>query len=129
MTISISGQVPAKEQNGMYDLEADWTEERTPDPVLAVVKIERDGLKFKDADALWSATSKFTHIEPLEGEDADLARALLEKAYAKRTGNESLPMPLPEPSDVQEPVLDLDTPLEDKEPAEADEPELDEEQA
>jgi len=114
----------------MYDLESDWTDERTPEPVLAVVKIERHGLKFLDADQVWSATSKFTHIEPLEGDDADLARTLLEKAYAKRTGNESLPIPLDEPSPVEEPVLDLDTPLEDKEPAEpeADEPDLDEEE-
>lgn len=117
MTISISGQVPGKEQNGMYDLESVWTEERTPDPVLAVVKIERDGLKFKDSDQVWSATSKFTHIEPLEGDDADLARSLLEKAYAKRTGNESLPIPLDgveEPREVVEPELDLDTELADK---------------
>jgi hypothetical protein len=115
VTISISGQVPAKEQNGMYDLEPEWTHERTPEPVLAVVKIERSGLKFTDADQSWAATSKFSHIEPLEGDDADAARLLLEKAYSRRTGNETLPVPLDEPADVVEPELDLDTPLEDRE--------------
>ena len=99
----------------MYDLESEWTHERTPDPVLAVVKIERDGLKFKDSDQSWSATQKFTHIEPLEGEDAELARTLLEKAYSRRTGNETLPVPLDEPAEVVEPELDLDTPLEGRE--------------
>lgn len=126
MTISISGQVPAKEQNGMYDLEPDWTHERTPDPILAVVKIERAGLKKSDTDQTWSATQKFTHIEPLDGHGAEVARQLLEAAYSARTGNETLPVPLDEPAEIVEPELDLDTDLADKDVAE---PALDDEEA
>jgi hypothetical protein len=116
VTISISGQVPAAAQNGMAVLEEHWTQERTPEPVYAVVKIERDGLKFKDSDQLWSATMKFTHIEPLE-EPADVAaaRELLEKACGARGGEtaaaQSVELDIPE---AEEPKLDLEQPLAEK---------------
>jgi hypothetical protein len=87
MTISISGQVPAKAQNGMYELEALWNDERTPEPVYAVVKIERDGVKFKDADQQWSATMKLAHIEPMTDEvSIATARQLLDEAAFERGG-------------------------------------------
>lgn len=87
MTIAISGQVPAKAQNGMFELEDVWNDERTPEPVYAVVKIERDGVKFKDADQVWSSTMKFSHIEPLVTEqDIAAARAMLDEAAFARGG-------------------------------------------
>lgn len=88
MTISISGQVPAEAQNGMVKLEDDWTRERTPDAVFAIVKIERDGLKFKDADQQWSATMKFTHIEPITDDfDRTELATMLNKAADARGGS------------------------------------------
>lgn len=118
MTVSISGQVPAEAQNGMYAIEDDWTEERTPDTVVAVVLIDRAKLNFDDSKQEWSATMKFRHIEPIIGEaDAVKARDLLEKACGTRGGKVLTPgepdteLDIPE---VDEPALDLDTPLEEQ---------------
>lgn len=101
MTISISGQVPAEAQNGMYALEAEWTREATPEPVYAVVKIERDGLKFKDADQVWSATMKFSHIEPLSGADEQTAREMLRDAAAERGGAVQTELDIPADDDTE----------------------------
>ncbi len=95
MTIRISGQVPAKAQNGMYELEESWNDEHTPEPVYAVVKIERDGVKFKDADQQWSSTMKFAHIEPLSGDEAKTAKDLLEWACAGRGGEVDTELDIP----------------------------------
>lgn len=102
MTISISGQVPAEAQNGMKAIEADWTQERTPDPIYAVVRVERDGIKFKDADQVWSATMKFTHIEPLRGDLALRGKALLEAACGARGGEVATELDIP----AEEPDLE-----------------------
>lgn len=110
MTISISGQVPAEAQNGMVKLEDEWTHERTPDPVFAIVKIERDGLKFKDSDQKWSSTMKFSHIEPLSGDAAEVAKQLLDQACNLRGGQLSTEVELDIPA-PEEREVDLDTPL------------------
>lgn len=94
MTVHISGQVPGEQQNGVVEIEAELLKERTPDPIVAVVIIERAGLKFTDAKQVWEATIMFRHIEPLVGEAAAAARGLLEKRYAERTGNAPLPIEL-----------------------------------
>lgn len=115
MTVNISGQVPGEQQNGLVDIEGELTQERTPEPILAVVIIERSTLKFNDLKQDWSATIRFRHIEPIEDEtDATAARTLLEKAYATRTGETTLPIELDEPGEVTEPELDLDKPLVDE---------------
>lgn len=115
MTISISGQVPAEAQNGMVALEDAWTEERTPDPVYAIVKVERDGIKFKDSDQKWSATMKFSHIEPLTGEALEVGKKLLDSVCAARGGAtaavQGVELDIPE---AEEPKLDLEQPLAEK---------------
>jgi hypothetical protein len=88
--ISISGQVPAEQNNGLIDHEAELLAERTPEPIVAVVIIERHGLKFVDDKQDWSATVKFRHVEPLAGDAAETARKLLESAYQVRTGETKL---------------------------------------
>lgn len=117
--MSISGQVPAEAQNGFYAIEEDWTGDRTPDPVVAIVIIERDNVKLKDASQERQATMKFRHIEPLiSAADVQSARDLLEKACGARGGTVFAPadpdmeLDIPE---VEEPELDLDTPLEEQE--------------
>ncbi len=107
MTISISGQVPAEAQNGMVALEDSWTKERTPDPVFAIVKIERHGFKFVDAKQEHAATMKFTHIEPVTADDLETAKAMLDRACRARGGSESTAVEL----DLEERDVDLDTPL------------------
>lgn len=115
MTVSISGQVPAEAQNGMYSLEEEWTGDRTPDPIVAVVIIERDNVKLKDADQVRSATVKFRHIEPMLSEaDEKAARQLLEKACGARGGDVFRPA---------EPDTELDIPSIGGDPLDFDEPE------
>jgi hypothetical protein len=86
MTINISGQVPAEAQNGMYEHEDAWLEDRTPDELVAVVKIQRAKLTLNDAAQTRAAVMKFTHIEPLEGAAATKALDLLEAATKTRGG-------------------------------------------
>lgn len=115
MTVSISGQVPAEAQNGFYAIEEDWTGDRTPDPIVAVVIIERDNVKLKDASQERQATMKFKHIEPLiSAVDVEAARDLLERACGARGGTVFAPAEPDTELDipVDEPELDLDTPLE-----------------
>lgn len=117
MTVSISGQVPGEAQNGMFAIEEDWLGDRTPDPVVAVVILERDGFKFKDDKQERSATMKFRHIEPLLSKvDAEMAQQLLERACLTR-GGEVYSRPEPDteldiPDDeLDEQEMDLDSPL------------------
>lgn len=118
MTVNISGQVPAEAQNGMFAIEEDWLDDGTPEPVMAIVIIERHGFKFDDGKQERSATMKFRHIEPLLGvKDAEAARKLLDKACVARGGvvyrrpDPDAELDIPE---VDEPALDLDTPLEEQ---------------
>lgn len=118
MTVNISGQVPGEQNNGLVDLEPQFLHERAPEPMVAVVVIERSALKFNDVKQEWSATVRFRQIEPLPDEGHQkLARQLLESAYAARTGADSMPTELDLP---EEPEADFDTPLEDQ-PLEDDE--------
>ncbi len=108
MTVSISGQVPAEAQNGMVAIEEDWLGDRTPEPIIAIVIIERHGFKFLDDKQERSATMKFKHIEPLQGVKAqEEARRLLEDACRER-GGEVYTQP--------EPDTELDIPSDDDAP-------------
>lgn len=110
VTIHISGQVPGEAQNGMLAFEDEWSKDRTPDQVIAIVLIERHGFSQKDGDDSRSVTMKFKHIEPIKDvEDAATARKLLEIAVGDRGGSVAAVQPeLPIPT---EPEPDLDTPL------------------
>jgi hypothetical protein len=113
VTISISGQVPAEAQNGMTRLEEEWTKDRTPDPVFAIVKIERHGTKFVDATQEHQATMKFSHIEPATGAIAERLKALLDELCNARGGAVATDVELDiEPP--EEPAPDFETPLADK---------------
>jgi hypothetical protein len=110
MTVNISGQVPGEQQNGIIAIEDEFLDERTPDAIYAVVKIERASLKYNDVKQEWSATIRFPHIEPILNEaDIAAAKALLERAYSARNDGANGQTPL----DIVEPALDLDTPLQD----------------
>jgi hypothetical protein len=94
VTINISGQVPAEAQNGMTGFEEEWSKDRTPEPLYAVVKIERDGFKHSDAKQERRSVMKFTHIEPLVDEESlTAARQLLEAACRERGGEIKAPQP------------------------------------
>lgn len=96
MTVNISGQVPGEQGNGLLAIEEELLlDERTPEPLIAVCVIDRASLKYNDVKQEWSAVIRFRQIEPVLGSDATDARALLERAYARRTGEQTLPIPIP----------------------------------
>lgn len=87
MTVSISGQVPQEAQNGMVAIEDTWLGDATPEPLVAIVIIERHGFRFVDDKQERVATMKFSHVEPLLSEkDSAAARALLKRACVLRGG-------------------------------------------
>lgn len=90
MTINISGQVPGESVNAMCGLDEEWQKDRTPEPVYAVVKIERSGFKHDDSKQERKPIMKLSHIEI--GDQAEL-KALAEKLYTERTGENALDLP------------------------------------
>lgn len=87
MTISISGQVPGESTNAMASLDEEWQKDRTPDPVFAVVKIERAGFRHDDSKQERRPIMKLSHIEI--GDQGEL-RKLVETLYTERTGENAL---------------------------------------
>lgn len=87
MGISISGQVPGESVNAMAALDEEWQKDVTPEPVYAVVKIERHGFKHDDAKQERRPVMKISHIEIA---DQDTLRSLLSEAYTARTGENAL---------------------------------------
>lgn len=126
MSVNLSGQMPGEQLNGLLDMQDVLLDLRTPEAFLAVVVVERAKRNYDDQKQAASAVVRLRHIEPVEAdtEDAALARQLLERQYARRTGNESLPMQLDEPGEVVEPELDLDSELADRD---VEEPETEDE--
>jgi hypothetical protein len=114
MGINLSGQVPGEQLNGLLDMEDELLHERTPDPFIAVVVLERASRKYDDVKQVTSAVVRFKHIEPLQGEAAAAARKLLHESYADRTGEATLPIELEdEPKEISEPTP-LDVPADDE---------------
>lgn len=104
MTISISGQVPGKEQNGMYELEEDWKAITDPESILVVAVVSRDGITIKkNGDR--KAVMKFDAIEPLpDGDLTEQAKQLLLQARQVRTGETSLDLFPTSGTDDDEPM-------------------------
>lgn len=106
--IKLSGHAPVERLNGLLVDEERWESEQAPAPKIAIVLVERSSLTWSDSKQETSATLQFRQIEPLEGDLADDAKQLLEQAFSARTGEATLPVA------IDEPELDLDTPLEDQ---------------
>lgn len=106
--IKLSGSAPTERLNGLLADEERWESEQTPAPQIAIVLIERTSLNWSDSKQETTATVQFRQIEPLSGDVAADAKQLLERAFSARTGDATLPVL------IDEPELDLDTPLEDK---------------
>lgn len=87
MAISISGQVPGESVNAMVTLDEEWQKDITPEPVYAVVKIERAGFKHDDSKQERRPIMKVSHIEI---PDQGTAQQLLRDAYEARTGENAL---------------------------------------
>lgn len=100
MVLKYSSTRPDDELDGMQDYEEHFLT-GDPDDVVAVVVISRNGIAKKDP-APFAASIKVKHIEPVTGDDADVVRKLLRERYARRTGNEMLPL-----DDVEEGAEEL----------------------
>lgn len=90
MTINISGQVPGESVNAMYELDEEWQKDRTPEPVYAVVKIERSGFKHDDSKQERKPVMKLSHIEI---GDQEALKQTLADLYVARTGENALDLP------------------------------------
>jgi len=105
MTVDISATFSKKERprNGLDRIAKDLTAE--PDTrriIIGVVECIRTVTDHTSGNAE-TPVVKLVHIEPMDGDDAVAARALLEKAYHARTGSGAQdPLPFEkddEPSD------------------------------
>ena len=113
MTLKYSSHRPDENLDAIQNLEDAWTDPtREPEGVVVVARVSRYAIAKSKAGSEWQATAGIDHIELLDGADAEAAESLLTKAYGARTDGAAGQTPLAIP-DVDEPALDLDTPLQD----------------
>lgn len=77
--IKLAGKFPGEEQNGMTQYEESWASIPKPEPVYAIVRLERVGNDI-DADAVKAA---ITQIEPIA---QDRVIDLMREACSARGG-------------------------------------------
>jgi hypothetical protein len=94
MGINLSGQVPGEQLNALLEHEDVLLGSRTPDPLIAVVVIERASLKYDDVKQQTSATVRFKWIEIIDEAAAASVLQFRDDAYARRTNQESAPTTL-----------------------------------
>lgn len=88
--VQLSGRLPGNETNGLEAYYEAFLEESPPQPVLAVVQIERKKWSRDDVTEEHSAAIRITRIEPAEGETRGELEQLLVKLTAARTGDQQL---------------------------------------
>lgn len=91
MVLKYTSKRPDEELDGLQALEDHFTD-GNPDDVVVVAVITRHGITRVDPSPDWTATVRVKHIERVTGADEQTVRALLKGSYAKRTGNEPLPL-------------------------------------
>lgn len=91
MVLKYTSKRPDEELDGLQALEDHFTE-GNPDDVVVVAVISRHGITRVDPSPDWTATIRIKHVEQVTGADEQTVRALLQERYAKRTGNQPLPM-------------------------------------
>ncbi|KKI18740.1 MULTISPECIES: hypothetical protein [unclassified Leucobacter] len=95
MTLKLTNKRPDEELDGLQALEDRFTK-GNPDDVVVVAVVSRHAITKTDPSDQWQATARFKHIEPVTGDDEVAVRRILSERYAKRTGNQPLPIPEPE---------------------------------
>lgn len=88
MAVTFSGQRPGEELNGLEELHDKFMQPDVED-VIAVVVVRRAKRVLPD-DKDGYPVVRFARIEPVAVDDVDEAKAMLERAYAARGGNEAL---------------------------------------
>lgn len=103
MVLKYTSKRPDEELDGLQSLE-DHFKGHQPDDVVAVVVISGHTVVEDMNDGARTATVRVKQIEPVTGADAKTVRTLLKERYAKRTGNEPLPI-----EDIEESSNELPT--------------------
>lgn len=91
MTLKYTNKRPDEELDGLQALEDHFTD-GNPDDVVIVAAVSRHAITKTDPSDQWQATVRFKHVEQVTGADEQTVRKLLSDRYAKRTGNEPLPL-------------------------------------
>lgn len=91
MVLKYTAKRPDEELDGLQALEDHFTE-GNPDDVVIVAVVSRHAIAKTDPSDQWQATIRFKHVEEVTGSDARTVRTLLSERYAKRTGNQPLPI-------------------------------------
>lgn len=99
MVLKYTSKRPDEELDGLQALEDHFTE-GNPDDVVVVAVISRHGITRVDPSPDWTATIRIKHVEQVTGADEQTVRTLLQERYAKRTGNQPLPMEEVEQDDL-----------------------------
>ena len=102
MTLRYAAKRPAEDLDGMQQHEDEFLRGGDPRDIVAVVVMTRHRLVDETGKPRF-ASVMIKHIEPLDDEDdAATGTSLLSRAYARRTGNEQLPI-----DDDEQPTLAL----------------------
>lgn len=104
MVLKYTAKRPDEELDGLQDLEDHFTE-GSPDDVVVVGVVSRHAITKTDPSDQWQATIRFKQVEQVTGPDASTVRTLLKERYAKRTGNEPLPIETLEESSNELPSI------------------------
>lgn len=112
----LSGRLPKTERNGLDAHEEEFLHPDAPAPMIAIALIERKHRKVDDDTDEVTALAKISHIEVVEGTEADeLAERLTEISEA-RTGDTPLPVVVEDEVDFDSPLVAVDedfAPLDD----------------
>lgn len=91
--IQMQGWLPGEQMNGLLAIAGQLSKIEPPDTVLVLAMVARKKRTEDDVSGDVTAQMRMTHVEVLEGEDADRGAALLRAAYEQRTGEATLPEP------------------------------------
>jgi hypothetical protein len=91
VSVRIKSPLPRGDRNGLVWVTDEVYDKR--DPVMAVVELVPDQIidRVQSEDDPKGLVLMVAGIEALTGMDAEAAKALLDTAYSRRTGKESLP--------------------------------------
>ncbi|MDF2554171.1 MAG: hypothetical protein K0R60_66 [Microbacterium sp.] len=92
MSVMFSGQRPGEELNGLERLH-DHFMEPGADDVVVVALVRQSKRTLNDEKGEQYPTIRFARVEPVTENDVTAARAMLDRAYKARTGNEALDLP------------------------------------
>ncbi|UOQ58126.1 hypothetical protein MUN78_04570 [Leucobacter allii] len=101
MVLKYTSKRPDEELDGLQDHEAHFKGHQPAD-IVAVVVVSGHTVVEDMNDGQRTATVRVKQIEPVDGDDAATVRQLLRDRYAKRTGNEPLPI-----DEIEQPKLEI----------------------